>query len=94
MESLGIQEIDVWRQDMTPPPGTVASVPPWLIQELAGFLSRGFPQHTTTAAAAASMNDAELEDQWLSILNPGYGGRASPRKIGKGKTLLSRSTPG
>ena len=64
VESLGISEIDVWRQDMTPPPGTTASVPPWLMSELAGFLKRG----------------QEQADTLLSALNPGYGGRASPSK--------------
>jgi len=33
--------MQVWRQDMTPPPGTIPSIPPWLITELAGFLARG-----------------------------------------------------
>jgi hypothetical protein len=41
MEDLGVEEIDVWRQDMTPPPGTKVAVPDWLMDELAGFLSRG-----------------------------------------------------
>ena len=31
----------VWRQDMTPPPGTIPNIPPWLIAELTGFLARG-----------------------------------------------------
>lgn len=64
VEALGIGEIDVWRQDMTPPLGTTASVPPWLMSELAGFLKRGRVQ----------------ADAVLSLLNPGYGGRASPTK--------------
>ena len=29
---------------VTPPPGTLPSVPPWLISELAGFLKRGEAQ--------------------------------------------------
>ena len=70
VERLGISEIDVWRQDMTPPPGTTASIPDWLLSELAGFLKRG--------------EELELEegdeDRVLSVLNPGYGGRASPSK--------------
>ena len=41
VERLGINEIDVWRQDMTPPPGTTASIPDWLLSELVGFLKRG-----------------------------------------------------
>ena len=51
VEAAGMSEIDVWRQDMTPPPGTTAAVPPWLIAELAGFLDRGRAQasHGDTA---------------------------------------------
>eukprot|EP00038_Savillea_parva_P010499 m.190757 g.190757 ORF g.190757 m.190757 type:complete len:405 (-) comp18120_c0_seq1:2038-3252(-) len=41
VENGGFNEIDVYRQDLTPPPGTVPSIPPWLIDELAGFLARG-----------------------------------------------------
>ena len=41
VESAGFTEIDVWREDMTPPKGTVPSIPPWLLEELAGFLKRG-----------------------------------------------------
>lgn len=41
VEALGVTEIDVYRQDMTPPPGTTAAVPDWWITELQGFLSRG-----------------------------------------------------
>ena len=40
VEDAGVTEIDVWRQDMTPPLGTVPAIPPWLISELAGFLAR------------------------------------------------------
>ena len=67
VERLGISEIDVWRQDMTPPPGTTASIPDWLLSELAGFLKRG------------ELEEGD-EDRVLSVLNPGYGGRASPSK--------------
>eukprot|EP01043_Picozoa_sp_COSAG02_P044451 COSAG02_NODE_3973_length_5970_cov_1.807529_2_plen_137_part_00 len=83
VEALGIQEIDVWRQDMTPPPGTNASVPPWLIAELAGFLKRGPHPRVSTTLRAGSADPVDAHDQWLSVLNPGYGGRASPRKKGK-----------
>jgi hypothetical protein len=34
----GVTQIDVWRQDMTPPPGTSAAIPPWFIDALAKFL--------------------------------------------------------
>lgn len=47
VEAAGITEIDIYRQDMTPPPGTIPSVPPWLIAELAGFLARGEAAHFT-----------------------------------------------
>ena len=40
-EAAGVEEIDVWRQDMTPPPGTSADVPEWFIDTMAGFLQRG-----------------------------------------------------
>ena len=36
VEAAGITEIDVWREDVTPPKGTIPSIPPWLISELAG----------------------------------------------------------
>jgi hypothetical protein len=41
VEEAGITEIDIYRQDMTPPPGTVPAIPPWMMTELAGFLARG-----------------------------------------------------
>jgi hypothetical protein len=41
VEAVGFTEIDVYRQDLSPPPGTTPSIPSWLIDELAGFLSRG-----------------------------------------------------
>jgi hypothetical protein len=40
VEAAGVQELFVWRQDMTPPPGTSASIPQWFIDEMAGFLAR------------------------------------------------------
>ena len=79
--------------DMTPPPGTTASIPEWLLSELAGFLKRG---EETNAEPFD-----EDRDRMLSALNPGYlllsmilspfrsadlywlsryGGRASPSK--------------
>eukprot|EP01052_Picozoa_sp_SAG31_P047387 SAG31_NODE_9468_length_1273_cov_0.893526_2_plen_156_part_00 len=94
VEALGIEEIDVWRQDMTPPPGTTASVPPWLMSELAGFLRRGSntPVKPTTAAPSFNSGDllseAELDNHMLSVLNPGYGGRASPSKKGLGRVAF------
>ena len=68
VEALGINEIDVWRNDLTPPPGTTAHIPDWLLSELAGFLKRG-----------EELEEGD-EDRVLSALNPGYGGRASPSK--------------
>ena len=68
VEALGINEIDVWRNDLTPPPGTTAHIPDWLLSELAGFLKRG-----------EELEEGD-EDRVLSVLNPGYGGRASPSK--------------
>lgn len=41
VEALGFTEIDVYRQDADPPPGTTADPPQWFIDELAGFLNRG-----------------------------------------------------
>ena len=73
---------------MTPPPGTVAAVPPWLLSELAGFLARGKAQPgeaATPAAARMRAGSSSATDQVLSILNPGYGGRASPSKKGLGR---------
>lgn len=35
----GVQEIDVWRNDITPPPGTTAFIPPWWIEILTDYLS-------------------------------------------------------
>ena len=63
---------------MTPPPGTVASVPPWFISELAGFLKRGGER--TATATEEEEEESAVRDQVLSLLNPGYGGRASPSK--------------
>jgi hypothetical protein len=40
MSAMEVQEIDVWRQDMTPPPGTTAAIPPWFIHTLQRFLNR------------------------------------------------------
>lgn len=37
--NAGVEEIDVWRNDITPPPGTVAFIPPWWIDILTDFLS-------------------------------------------------------
>ena len=37
--SAGVEEIDVWRNDITPPPGTIAFIPPWWIETLTHFLS-------------------------------------------------------
>ena len=37
--NAGVEEIDVWRNDITPPPGTVAFIPPWWIETLTDFLS-------------------------------------------------------
>ena len=64
MEALGVNEIDIWREDMTPPPGTTASIPEWLLSELAGFLKRG---EETNAEPFD-----EDQDRILSALNPGY----------------------
>ena len=49
---------------MTPPPGTTASIPEWLLSELAGFLKRG---EETNAEPFD-----EDRDRMLSALNPGY----------------------
>ena len=38
----GVEEIDVWRNDITPPPGTIAYIPPWWIEILTDFLSNSF----------------------------------------------------
>jgi hypothetical protein len=42
-EALGYEEIDVYRADAAPPPGTSAEIPAWFIDALAGFLERGRP---------------------------------------------------
>ena len=49
--------------DMTPPPGTTASIPEWLLSELAGFLKRG---EETNAEPFG-----EDRDRRLSALHPG-----------------------
>ena len=49
---------------MTPPPGTTASIPEWLLSELAGFLKRG---EETNAEPFG-----EDRERMLSALNPGY----------------------
>jgi hypothetical protein len=41
IEAAGISQIDVWRMDMTPPPGTVPAIPQWFTDGLTGFLARG-----------------------------------------------------
>ena len=95
VEALGITEIDVWRQDMTPPPGTIPHIPPWFISELAGFLKRGGPDEAVVMAGQRREVEAQddqqgeereaARDRVLSVLNPGYGGRASPSKAGRGR---------
>ena len=40
-EQAGVEEIDVWREDMTPPPGTTADIPTWFIDTMTGFLQGG-----------------------------------------------------
>ena len=41
VEALGFQQLDVYRADTAPPPGTQAAIPSWFIAELEGFLGRG-----------------------------------------------------
>ena len=55
-------------------------MPPWFISELAGFLKRGGQPTAKATAVAGERNAGDVTDQVLSLLNPGYGGRASPSK--------------
>jgi hypothetical protein len=41
VEAAGMWEIDVYRFDRDPPPGTTSALAPWMVDELTGFLSRG-----------------------------------------------------
>ena len=41
VEAAGVPEIDVYRFDRDPPPGTVSALAPWMVSELKGFLDRG-----------------------------------------------------
>lgn len=41
VEAAGMEEIAVWREDMTPPSGTTPSIPDWFINALADFVGRG-----------------------------------------------------
>ena len=45
VEAAGVREIDVYRFDRDPPPGTISALAPWMVDELRGFLSRGH-RHT------------------------------------------------
>ena len=69
LEAGGVNEIFIWRGDNSARPGTSGGVPRWFVDEMARFLKRG---EATEEGAA--------EDHALSLLNPGYGGRASPSK--------------
>jgi hypothetical protein len=41
VEAAGIEEIDIYRMDRSPPPGTISALAPWMVSELQAFLERG-----------------------------------------------------
>ena len=65
VEAAGITELDVWREDLTPPKGETVAIPEWFVEEVAAFLARA---------------DQDRAQREIAALNPGYGGRASPRR--------------
>ena len=67
VEVAGITELDVWREDLEPPKGETVAIPEWFTEEVAAFLARG---------------GQEKQQAQIAAMNPGYGGRASPRRGG------------
>ena len=64
VDSLGVRELDIWRGDITPPPGTTAEVPQWWFDELALFLNG-----TLSAEAIAQVPESK-HDSGPEALQP------------------------